>query len=237
MPLYLWLSGGAGIKGIGFDRAAGMFKIPASELKRHARVYKHGLEEGNMSVGKPAGTQGLHANDPPHEVLKDGKHPLFDFYAERYPGHLSTTERARKAFMQRPQYERPLLKGGIGDKKKTGFYVPTSPNPAFRAVRRGREQIRTSKSASRDLKKEAIRRETMQERFGAPKVLKVSNRINAPAHQGAISKAMGLPMGALRTAMWARPRYYIQNMAQTGQMVGHSPILTAKSMKIAGQSL
>lgn len=41
-------------------------------------------------------------------------------------------------------------------------------------------------------------------------------------------------MSALRMAMWARPRYYIQNIAQTGQMVGHSPILTAKSMKLAG---
>lgn len=227
--------GGSGVKGIGFDKAAGMFKVPAGELKKHARIHKHGLEEGNMSVGKPKGVQGKYANDPPHEVLKNGKHPLFDFYAERYPQHLSNTTRARSAFMQRPQYSRPIYKGKPLNKTRSGFYVPTSPNPLFRGIRAGVEQVRPASSAARELKKEAVRREITQERFNAPKNLRVSARNNAPSYQGVAAKALGVPMGALRMAMWLRPRYYLQNLAQTGQMLGTNPILSARSMKLASE--
>lgn len=217
-------------KGVGYDKAAGMFKIPAKELKTHARKYNEGLTKGNMG-----GPTAPFANVPPATVLKNPAHPLFDFYAERYPNLIKNFTRARKAYMQKPTYSRPMLQGPIGDKRKTGFYVPTSPNPAFRTVRKGVEQLRPQRSAARELKKEAVRRETTQARFLAPKNIRMQKALATPPHQGALAKSLGVPMGALRMAMWLRPRYYLQNLAQTGQMLATDPLLTARSANLARQ--
>lgn len=230
--------GGGGIKGIGYDKAAEMLRrsgkdVTPSQLKTHARIHKFGLEEGNMSVGKPAGQQGRFANHPPHEVLKDAKHPLYDFYASRYPDKISNVERARKAFMQKPQYSRPLLKGPRGDKKRTGISVPTSPNPLFRQVRKGVEQIRPERSASRELRKADVARRETQARMNAPRNLTIGKQNVTAEPAGALQTAVTAPMSALRIAMWLRPRYYVQNLMQTGQMLGTAPIQSAKSARLA----
>ena len=228
--------GGGGVKGIGYDKAAERFGLTSRELKIHARQHSQGLSEGNMSIGKPAGQQGKYANVPPHEVLKDPNHPLFDFYAQRNPDQIGNFTRARKAFMTKPQYSRPMLKGKPFAKQRTGFYVPTSPNPVFRQIRKGIEQVRPESgyfSSARELKKEAVRREITQERLFAPKNIRVAARNTAPAHQSPLAKVLSAPMGALRTGMWLRPRYYLQNIGQTGQMLATEPVLSAKSANLA----
>jgi hypothetical protein len=233
--------GGSGIKGAGFDRMAKITGFTSSELKKHYSRNREFLQEGNFSVGKPAGQQGKYANVTPKEVLKDPAHPMYDHYVRRYPDHPSKTKagvsnvtRARKAFMAEPQYSRPLLYGKRFDKKSSGLRVPTSPNPLFRATRAGIEQLRPETSANREILKETTRRQVTQTRFNAPKGVRMARKAQ-DIPQNRAEKAIGMPMSALRMAMWLRPRYYLQNIAQTGQMLAANPALTAKSTKLASE--
>lgn len=231
--------GGSGIKGAGFDRMAKMTGFTSSELKKHYSRNREFLQEGNFSVGKPAGQQGKYANVTPSDALKDEKHPLYEHYARRYPepptkhkAGVSTASRARKAFMAEPQYSRPLLYGKPLAKKSSGFRVPTSPNPAFRAFRAGIEQLKPEGLSAKEVLKETSRRKVTQARFGAPKGIHMARK-PPDIPQNKAEKIIGMPMSALRMAMWMRPRYYLQNIAQTGQMLAANPALTAQSAKLA----
>jgi len=143
--------------------------------------------------------------------------------------------------MKQPTYNR-RLKGGYLD-------VPTSPNPLFRTLRKGREKVRSKESAQRELLKEIRTRERFAENMGIGINKRTSRRLEnisknesrlpgeleqaIEASSGAIGKTIGIPMALLRMGMWSRPRYYLQNMVQTGQLFGTHPIRTVKSTKDA----
>lgn len=219
-------------KNFRYMRKSGQFgtKKDIEHMKKYASTPVS--RRGNMQPRLPG--HGVYANETPDMILKNPKHELFDFYAERNPHLISNKTRARKSFMQKPQYSRPLLAGKPFEKKRSGLYVPTSPNPVFRGIRSGVEQIRPKKSAAREISKETVRRKITQERVLAPKNIRMGAQATTPADLNVAEKIMSYPMGALRVAMWLRPRYYIQNLLQTGQMLGTSPIASARSARLAG---
>lgn len=131
----------------------------------------------------------------------------------------------------------------------TDHRIPASPNPLMRAGQN--LALKNDKVAAKALKRVETERERYQRQLTAgtkstpytgPVILPPGVAHKVETAKVANKRAVGIgktlintPMDALRLTMWMRPRYYIQNLTQTGAMLGANPILTTKNIARAAK--
>jgi len=124
------------------------------------------------------------------------------------------------------------------------YRIPASPNPLMRGIQVA--ALKNPKIAGRALERRNWQAERFQRQLTqGTKTVPYKGKVQLPpgvkvaAHQvknkpnrksPLWQKTLDAPMDALRLAMWARPRYYAQNITQTGQMLGTNPFAASKAV-------
>jgi len=152
-----------------------------------------------------------------------------------------TIRQAGKAASKRPAPRERVIPG-------TDKTLPASPNPAVRGIQKATLRY-SSKAREGALKRVEAQTERFHRQLRDPNAKKVSTSVLPSGRkvtttmpsvkqvrnqkQSLIEKGVNAPMDIIRMSMWLRPRYYLQNLTQTGTMLAHRPAATGASIRQA----
>lgn len=154
-------------------------------------------------------------------------------YTRSFSGVPTAPGRFPKRYQNIPASPNPLLRGARKITLDPAFRasakraVPTKENPKGK---RGGGYAKWQERRHADERARYVK----QSQSGSPETAPTEKpRSDVPDPGKVALDLYGLPMNAMRAAMVLRPRYFLQNLASSGLMLGMEPINTAKSINTA----